>query len=448
MSLRFRCAGCGVELEGTAGDWLPFRCDAARRDAGVDHVMVRVEDEAGETPRRSSSRNPFVRYRFQMTAFRLARELGKSERWFSRLVRDFDAQVAAVDGRGFEETPFTQHPALGARLALEPGGEVWVKDETGNVSGSHKARHLAGVMLALRVMEEARGRRREDRPPLAIASCGNAALAAAVIARACDWPLQVFVPRSASAVVLDRLASLGAQVTICDRTAGVPGDPCYHAFQAALEHGAIPFCCQGSDNGLTIEGGETLSWEMIDARPGGGLDAVFVQVGGGALASAVAQGFRRALSRGGLGRLPRLYAVQTRGGHPLVRAYERVFARLDASRWPSAIEAAMDYARHHRGEFMWPWEQEPRSIAHGILDDETYDWAAVVEAMLLSGGAPVVVTEDMLRHANEVAREATGIRADHTGTSGLAGLMTAFDRVPALRHERVAVLFTGADREN
>ena len=42
---------------------------------------------------------------------------------------------------------------------------------------------------------------------------------------------------------------------------------------------------------------------------------------------------------------------------------------------------------------MWPWETEPRSMAHGILDDETYDWLPVVTAMADGNGAPVIATE-------------------------------------------------------
>ena len=57
---------------------------------------------------------------------------------------------------------------------------------------------------------------------------------------------------------------------------------------------------------------------------------------------------------------------------------------------------------------MWPWETEPHSIAHGILDDETYDWAAVVEAMLTTGGRPVVVSEELLARANQLARRVDG----------------------------------------
>ena len=30
---------------------------------------------------------------------------------------------------------------------------------------------------------------------------------------------------------------------------------------------------------------------------------------------------------------------------------------------------------------MWAWEDEPRSTADGILDDETYDWLGVLDAV-------------------------------------------------------------------
>jgi threonine synthase len=95
---------------------------------------------------------------------------------------------------------------------------------------------------------------------------------------------------------------------------------------------------------------------------------------------------------------------------------------------------------------MWPWESEPTSIAHGILDDETYDWLAVVLAMLATGGRPLVVDEAELRAANELAVRSTGIRADETGSAGLAGLRQLRRLGDAAPGERVAVLFTGIRR--
>jgi threonine synthase len=95
---------------------------------------------------------------------------------------------------------------------------------------------------------------------------------------------------------------------------------------------------------------------------------------------------------------------------------------------------------------MWPWEEEPRSVAHGILDDETYDWLAVVEGMLETGGEALVVDEPSLEAANALACETTGIDVDHTGSAGLAGLLDLRARGRVADDEKVAVLFTGAVR--
>ena len=102
------------------------------------------------------------------------------------LVNRLDSAVAAVDGHGFRVTPFTRNGPLSAALGLSDSGGVWVKDETGNVSGSHKARHLFGTLLELEI-----GGGAAAGTPLAIASCGNAALAAAVVARAAGLRLLV-----------------------------------------------------------------------------------------------------------------------------------------------------------------------------------------------------------------------------------------------------------------
>ena len=93
---------------------------------------------------------------------------------------------------------------------------------------------------------------------------------------------------------------------------------------------------------------------------------------------------------------------------------------------------------------MWPWENVGESAADGILDDETYDWLSVVEAMEFSDGSPVVVTEAHVLEANELGRRTTGTDVSHTGTAGLAGLLAIRDQVSP--DERVAVIFSGVRR--
>jgi len=121
--------------------------------------------------------------------------------------------------------------------------------------------------------------------------------------------------------------------------------------------------------------------------------------------------------------------VQTTGCAPLARAWKRLEG-LD-----------LVAAARHRSRFMWPWETTPQSLATGILDDETYDWWAVAAGMRASGGWPVVVQEDLVARAHDLARLHTGIPASATGTAGLAGAMSATDvRGPA------AVIFSGVER--
>ena len=66
--------------------------------------------------------------------------------------------------------------------------------------------------------------------------------------------------------------------------------------------------------------------------------------------------------------------------------------------------------------------------------------------MLASRGTPVVAGEETLLEANELARAATGIEVDPTGSSGLAGLVALIAEGRVSPDERVAVLFTGAVR--
>ena len=410
-------------------------------------------------------------------------------------IRDLDEAVGAVEGHGFEPTPFDPYPELADAIGIGDS-ELWVKDETGNVSGSHKARHLFGVALTHRLEGTDAG---AAAPPYAIASCGNAALAAAVVARAVGRRIDVFVPTWANDAVVERITALGGRVVRCEREPGVPGDPAHHAMLAAIEAGAVPFSCQGTETPATIDGGRTLAWEMVDALVGhdGGrparLDRLFVQVGGGALATAVVTGLADAASRSDLTRLPQVHAVQPEGNHPLVRAWDtlalelraqeraggsrdrhyfldrivaaqaapqgtmdnRLRARIAEEMAPMSddrLQETVDRLRYDPERYMRAWEQEPVSYASGILDDITYDWIDIVEAMLTSGGWPLVATEDDFRRAHRLAHEHTSINVCPTGASGLGGLLALNAAgegtgTPGVSPgERVAVLFTGRMR--
>ena len=437
----------------------------------------------------------FERYCRRLETSRLAETGAVSADGFAAAVRELDGAVARVEGHGFESTPFDAAPELAEAVGIGDS-ELWVKDETGNVSGSHKARHLFGVALAHRMAGADTG---AEAPPYAIASCGNAALAAAVVARAVGRRIDVFVPTWANDAVVARITELGGRVVRCEREPGVPGDPAHHAMLAAIEAGAVPFSCQGTETPTTIDGGRTLAWEMVDSliehdggRPAR-LDRLFVQVGGGALATAVVTGLAAAVGRGDLARMPRVHAVQPEGNHPLVRAWDtlvlevraqeragggrdrqyfldrilfaqaapqgtmdnRLRAKIAEETAPmsdSRLRELVSQLRYDPERYMRAWEEEPVSCASGILDDITYDWVDIVEAMLASGGWPLVASEDDFRRAHGLAHRHTGIDVCPTGASGLGGLLalTAASDGSGTGGvspgERVAVLFTGRMR--
>jgi threonine synthase len=417
----WRCPVCGATLD--IATPLPWRCPNA---SAVDRHHVLQLARRGEGVCRLDDPNPFVAYGAELAwqAFALCNGLTKDG--CHVLTRQLDERVATVDGTasGFRPTPFARADALSTALGFHDGGGVWVKDETGQVAGSHKARQLVSILLHLKAAELLGFGPRDDR--LAIASCGNAALAAATLAAADRRELEVFVPPWASPAIVDRLQALRTIITVCPRRSGdPPGDPCVHRFRQAVDAGAVPFGVQGPENALCLDGGRTIGWEMADAF-GPHLDRVFVQVGGGALAACVGRAFADTGSRA------RLHAVQTEGCAPLARAWDRAKA-IGTTAAPS-----------HWNECMWPWEEEPHSAADGILDDETYDWIGVIQAMAASGGGTVVVPERTVLEAHEVGVSATGVPASATATAGLAGLMAIRRQIGD--DERVAVIFSGIER--
>ena len=470
----FICDGCGYVAPRTTA--IAQRCPASRPDDDIDHVLRRVIDTDRVCfPRTSGAEpvSPFETYRELCHSYHVARALGWSDADYVALVRDLDENVATIEAHGFRPTPLREAPTLTEHLGMT--GALLVKDETGNVAGSHKARHLMGSALELELAAALRRSPTGSERPLAIASCGNAALAAAVVAAAWGRALLVFVPPDADRAILTRLRELRAMVTTVPRDPAVPGDPTYHAMRRAIAEGAEPFTCQGPDNAFAIEGGHTLGYELASqlAASGTTLDRLFIQVGGGALAASVGGALEEAAALGVVARLPRIHAVQSRNVQPLVRAYRHVVADLaprlgigEDVPGPGALPAAwrdlaerlrdaladprstgeLSMIPRRRSSFMWPWDGARRSVAGGIVDDETYDWFAVVRAMLRTGGFPVVADEATLARANEIGRDATAIDADPTGTAGLAGLMTLLDAGGLDPAERVGLLFTGVRR--
>ena len=426
----WRCSVCNTKV--SINEIFSWRCPNST-SSDRHHVL---ELENAIAPLRSDGgTNPYIAFQRYLAWDAFAATLGLDFAARTKIIRDLDQAVAKVAGVGFCTTPFARNDALSDALGFNNRGGVWIKDETHNVAGSQKARHLFTELLHLITVElvgRAPWRSPTQRPALAIASCGNAAIAASTLARAVNWPIQVFVPQSADEATIKILNSLDANVIRCPRLeTDQPGDPCVFRFREAIEQGCVPFGVQGPENAWCLDGGRTIGFEMAvvaEELSGSLISRMFVQAGGGAFVACAASGFFAGATK------PKIHAVQTEGCAPLARAFEIANttggARNAGSRW---------------SQCMWPWETMPVSLADGILDDETYDWIGACNAMADSGGHPVVASEQQIHESYALAHRVTNIDVSPTGSAGLAGLL-------AIRHEiaddeRVIVIFSGVRRQ-
>lgn len=414
--------------------------------------------------------NPFIVHRHRLDVYQRAQAAGLTDAAYVALVAEADDRVAAVAGTGFRTTPLVDltggQPVPPALAGLGP---VVAKVETANVSGSHKARHLFGLLLGLLIDEAATGGPTgAEQRPLAIASCGNAALGAAMVAASAHRALRVFVPTDANPAVVTRLDALGADVVVCPRRPGEEGDPCLARLHEALAAGARPFTVQGPLEPAVIDGARTLGLELADQLASAGLRAadLFVQIGGGALATAVMDG----LTRAGGPALPRLHPVQAASAHPYVAGWRRIApALLDRLElpdpapdlgsdraWAQALAGAAADGRLRLpddlapvADLMTPWPGTPHSVASGILDDLTYDWRTVLSHQIRTGGWPQLADEATLAEAAALAAGLVTPPPDATGAAGLAGLLAAAragSLPPRADGEALVVLLTGVDR--
>lgn len=408
---------------------LPWRCPYESGDR--HHVLVIEGDENPPIFPFRDDANPFVRYLDRLAVHRFGRARGLDDDAIVAVVAELDRRVARVAGTGFHVTPLSTSGELARACGFD--GRIHVKDETNNVAGSHKARHLFSILVHLALVERTGAASWSDvgaRPPLAISSCGNAAIAASTLAAAADWPIDVFIPEWAEGIVVETLDHLGARVHRCPRRSDdPPGDPTVHRFREAVSRGSIPFSVQGPENAVCLDGGRTIGWEIAEQLLIDGvdrLDAAYVQVGGGAFAASLSRG----MGEGGV-QAP-LVAVQTEGCAPLHRAWRR---HLESTADVESLGAEWTH-------YMWPWESEPVSLADGILDDETYDWVVDLHEVDRTGGRCVIATEEQVRRAAALVPSATGIDASPTGTAGVSGLLAEIES-GSIRGGDVLVVVSG-----
>lgn len=183
---------------------------------------------------------------------------------------DVEAATRRLSGR-VRRTPVAQvSPGMFA-----PAGQVWLKLEFMQHTGSFKPRGAFNRMLAAAQCGElpAQG--------VIAASGGNAGLGVAYAAKSLGIPAEVYVPTTAPTVKVTKLVALGATVV----QHGIEYAEAYEAAtKRAADTGAL--LCHAYDHPEICAGQGTVALELLDQVRE--LDTVVLAVGGGGLMAGIA----------------------------------------------------------------------------------------------------------------------------------------------------------------
>lgn len=181
-----------------------------------------------------------------------------------------------------------------------PRGELVVKLESLQHTGSFKPRGAFNKLLSLTAEERARG--------VAAVSGGNHGLGVAYAAKALGARARLFLPSYASPGKQQRIRDLGAEI---DLSAAI--QECFEKAEAYVRETGATFVHPYADP-LVVAGQGTVGLEFVE--DGGALDTLVVAIGGGGLISGMA--IAAAALRPGV----RVYGVEPPGAAAMHRARE------------------------------------------------------------------------------------------------------------------------------
>ncbi len=300
-------------------------------------------------------------------------------------------------------TPLLPAARLGAALGSE---RLWVKDEAVNPTGSFKARGLSAAVtraVAAGVSE------------FVLPTAGNAGVAAAAYGARAGARVRVYAPRTTPAPLLGQIVAYGADLHLVD---GHIGDCGTLARRYAAEHRAFdlstlrePYRIEGKKT-LGLEIAEQLGWRL----PG----AIIYPAGGGTGLIGMWKAFLELMEAGWVaGPLPRLFAVQSTGCAPVVRAFEAGSEHCEP--WPS-----------------------PATVASGLRVPAPLGGALMLRALRESGGGAIAVPDADLLDGVRLLASLEGVDACPEGGAAIAAARRLLAGGVVSRAEPLVVFNTGA----
>ena len=321
-------------------------------------------------------------------------------RWHETMPVEDPAHIVSLGEGG---TPLLPAERLGARGGF---ADLRIKDESGNPTGSFKARGLSAAVSKAKELGYTK---------LALPTAGNAGGAAAAYAAKAGMECHVFMPDDTPRVFRVECERYGAELTL------VPGliDDCgrivaerapregWHDVSTLKE----PYRVEGKKT-LGYELAEDLGWELPDA--------ILYPTGGGTGLIGMWKAFEEMEEMGWIGgKRPKMFAIQAEGCAPIPKAFAE--GRDVSERFPNA-----------------------RTYASGLRVPKAFADYLILRYVRASGGAAVSVTDDEMRRACDEIGASEGIFAAPEGGAAWAAAkrLAAAGRLD--RASRIVLFNTGS----
>jgi len=303
-------------------------------------------------------------------------------------------------GAGF--TPLIRADRLADELGL---GEVWVKDDTRNPTGSFKDRVVAVALTKAREL---------GFKIAACASTGNLANSVAAHAARAGMESFVFVPHDLEAVKLLTTAVFGGHLIAVDGSYDDVNRLCAELTSefpswAFVNVNVRPYYAEGSKT-LAFEVAEQLGWQLPDH--------VVVPIASGSQLTKIDKGFRELVSLGLVDDAEvRISGAQAEGCSPVATAFAE----------------GSDHVR----------PVKPSTIAKSLAIGNPADGFYALEVVRRTGGSIGAVTDDEIVAGIQLLARTEGIFAETAGGVTIATLAKLAASGVVRSDERVVVYVTG-----
>ena len=262
-------------------------------------------------------------------------------------------------------------------------GELFVKDEGQNPTGSFKARGMSAAVTAAK---------RLGAKAFAAPTAGNAGGALAAYGARARIPVTLYVPNDTPQILVEEMQGYGAEVVLVDGLIDVAGRL---AAEFARDNGAFNMATFREP--YRVEGKKTMGYELVEqlgAVPG----TIIYPTGGGTGLVAMWKAFDELEAAGWIGsERPTLVSVQAEGCAPIANAFNR--GETSAAPVPDAKTV------------LWGLR-----VPSGIGDRLT------LAALRASGGYAITVTDDQAIRSQCANFMTEGIDAVIEGGATLAAL--------------------------